>query len=178
MTLPVHIRPAKPSESGFISDAWLRSFRDFSGCEKEMYHEIYRPIIDGCIKHCTTMVIAHNSDPDQLYGFVNFICDEFGAVVNYLYVKATFRKMGFANFLLARTGCKPWSVATFTTPVARKCFEATEFVYAPTLCVYAAYGDHKHPVFRSCVNLASRLRTREKNSSNAQGLSGVDDVRG
>jgi GNAT superfamily N-acetyltransferase len=99
------IRRAEPhrvGEVGFITNAWLNSLQDSS-----MFWDVPRPVF---FKRChdtlaeilgrsAVLVVAAESDPDHIIGFICYEVFDNALVIHYVYIKQLFRKQGIAKEL-------------------------------------------------------------------------------
>lgn len=98
----IEIRPAKLADLDFIYATWLKSYRHASQFAKKItnavFFEMHHKVIDNFIARGGIVFIAHpKGEPDVILGY---ICTEPNfPVVQYIYVKKPFRKMGIGHAL-------------------------------------------------------------------------------
>lgn len=104
MSNDIEIREATINDLPFIYSTWLRSYRYASQFAKKLsnavFYEMHHKVIDGFIARGGKVSIAHPKDePGVILGY---ICVEPNQpLVQYVYVKKAFRKLGIAKSLLA-----------------------------------------------------------------------------
>ena len=94
------IRPAEPSDRGFICSTWLRDYGEHSAFARKIAQADYRLfhglVIDRILSRAHVAVACDVTDPSVLYGFIVW---EPG-VLQYAYVKRAFRRMGMFQALM------------------------------------------------------------------------------
>ena len=132
----IKLRKAHPEDASFIFNSWLKSFR-FSKFSKEISSTIYftnhHKVIEYLLKSKTTVIACNNEDPTQIFGYANAGLEEGVLVVNYIYVKESFRRLGLGKILLNAFEHSPEAASVFThkTSIADK--------------LAAKYNMHYHP---------------------------------
>jgi len=111
----IEIRPANLNDLPFIYATWLRSYRYASQFAKkisnEVFYDMHHRIVEGFIERGGLVSIAH--PPGEPYVILGYICVEHNQpLVQYVYVKKAFRKMGIAKALFE--GIKTPENALFT----------------------------------------------------------------
>jgi predicted N-acetyltransferase YhbS len=94
------IRPMRTDDEGFVFNSWLRSFRKSVDMESKAYYLFKHSVIERLLRDSRTLMAVACDDPDQIFGWVCFAPFEDEYVVHYLYVKATFRKLGIGRRLI------------------------------------------------------------------------------
>lgn len=98
----IEIRAATQTDLPFIYSTWLRSYRHASHFAKKISNEIFfdmhHRVIDGFIDRGGLVYVAHpKGEPEVILGY---ICVEPNQpMIQYVYVKKPFRKMGIAKAL-------------------------------------------------------------------------------
>lgn len=90
----------------FVLNSWLKSYR-WSDRDNENYYRETVPEIKKLIRGNRVVVAALAEEPDC---FVGWLCGQKG-ILNYVYVKSTFRRDGIARALIDRV-CGPYGVYT------------------------------------------------------------------
>lgn len=98
----IQIRTAMPDDLSFIYSTWLRSYRHASQFAKrmtnEIFYEMHHKVIDRFIERGGQIFIAHpKGDSETILGYL--CADTAMPVIQYVYVKKSFRKMGIATAL-------------------------------------------------------------------------------
>lgn len=133
----IEIRPAKLDDLSFIYSTWLRSYRHSSQFAKkltnEVYYEMHHKVIDGFILRGGIVLIAHaKGEPEVILGY---LCMEpNGSIIQYIYVKKAFRKMGIAKALFEYTKLPENTIFThWTTDTNWILKKLTHLIYNPYL---------------------------------------------
>ena len=94
------IRPMTTADEGFVYNSWLRSFRKSMEMDAKTYYFFQHRKIEKLLRDSRVLMAVHEDDPDQIFGWVCFAPFDEDYVVHYLYVKATFRKLGIGGRLM------------------------------------------------------------------------------
>lgn len=129
------IRTAKPEDLDFIYATWLKSYRHNSQFAKkltnEVFFEMHHKVIDAFIVRGGLVCVAHpKGEPDVILGY---ICTEPTLpLVQYIYVKKPFRKMGIAKALY-KTAQEPTMFTHWTSDTDWITKKLTNLIYNPYL---------------------------------------------
>lgn len=99
----IEIRPAVPADLNFIYATWLKSYRHASQFAKKISNDIFfdmhQKVIERFLSRLgATVLIAYpKGEPEVILGYIAYDTDQ--NVVQYIYVKRTFRKMGIGAAL-------------------------------------------------------------------------------
>lgn len=101
----VEYRVGTEADAPFIFSSWLRSFRQARSnhlVSPEVYFANQKAIVERILSatHLVVGVLANPDDREHIIGYVVAEWVPGGFVIHWLYVKATFRRMGFADVLL------------------------------------------------------------------------------
>lgn len=82
----------------FVTSYWVNYYRKNSSLGRSVPARIFlkehRRLIDKALKRCLTFMLVDPHDPDHLVGFINFYrASEFN-VLNFIFIKKSFRKHG------------------------------------------------------------------------------------
>lgn len=97
------VRPKTDNDMSFIYSSWLRSNRGSVMSTKipnnTYYHE-HKKVINFLLKEreISIDILCSKDDPDHILGFISYE----NGIIHFLYIKYSYRKMGFANFLLEK----------------------------------------------------------------------------
>lgn len=132
--MSIHVRPAKPTDTAFIMDAWKRSFEGAPAvrhADREHYRTEMERTIGRVCAGSTVLVACDSSDEDTLVGFASYSArpSHHGVALHYIYVKRDFRGMGIAKRLLRDV---PVTAYTFLTATARP---PREWAYTPRFTI-------------------------------------------
>jgi hypothetical protein len=98
------IRKGRKTDIPFISNSWVKSFRNGAfvrGIPNELYYRYHRRIVSELLQKSLVAVLCERQDEDQIVGYVVAERSEEGALlVHYVYVKHDFRKTGFAKSMI------------------------------------------------------------------------------
>lgn len=123
-SLPIVFRPASPEDFPFICKSWLKTHREsleVRGIGNTTYYNHFSPLINKllCKRTVNTIVVCSKSDPNQLYGFISYACEEGVTFIHFIYIKSTYRKLGLAKQLLRilfKEAESETLICTFATP--------------------------------------------------------------
>lgn len=94
------IRAMATGDVGLIFNSWLRSFRKSQDMEHKAYFLFQHRLIEEILRRSNVLLAVSEDDPDQIFGWVCFEDREEGFTIHYVYVKATFRKLGIGRALV------------------------------------------------------------------------------
>ena len=122
----------------FLFNSWLKSYRFSHFGEKitnTIYLEDHHKVIEAILDKSKVLVACSNDDSSHLYGYIVTGEEEGILVLNFIYVKHTFRNMGIGKTLLDAVGHSSdvASVYTHHTRIADKLASKYNFVYHPYL---------------------------------------------
>lgn len=104
--LPLKIRIARPNEKNFFTDCWIKNMRSkepYKFMDYKLLSREYFPIIQTLLDEGCTVVCTHEDEDDEIFSFVNFKPMPDFQVVNFVYTKKPYRKLGIAKYLLEKT---------------------------------------------------------------------------
>jgi hypothetical protein len=131
--LPILMRRARSGDIPFITNSWLKSFRDapyVTSCPNNVYFGSQHRLIEQLIPRSVVLVACNEDDPDQILGWIAAEVlalnaeDESqgkGLVIHYCYVKRTFRQVGLARRLWATLVTTEEPVVTMYTHRTMAC---------------------------------------------------------
>ncbi len=95
----IALRPMKIEDYNFISNSYLKSYRNAPGVsilDNPTYYSEFKRRLDYLLLTSECVVACHIDDPDQIFGY------RIGSVpvLHYVYVKYPFRRFGVAKALL------------------------------------------------------------------------------
>ena len=136
--LPIRFRQATVDDANFIFNSWLKSYRHshFSRMiSNTIYYTEQHKILEKLVKECKTVVACSEDDPNQLYGYINAGTIDGFLVINYIYVKHSFRNMGIGKALLDLFEHNPETAAVYTmhTRIADRLAPKYNMVFHPYL---------------------------------------------
>ena len=133
----IEVREAKLEDLPFIYSTWLRSYRHASQFAKkltnETFYEMHHKVIDAFIARGGLVFVAH--PPNEPGVILGYICVEPNQpLVQYIYVKKAFRRMGIAKKLYTERNMQNNVVFThWTTDTDWIIKKLTKFIYNPYL---------------------------------------------
>lgn len=101
--------PASSGMVGFITNTWLKSYRNSAfawGMNDDTYYKFHHDIIANLIVKGSCLVATLKHDPSHFLGYICYdVRTEIGTgkpmlVIHYIYVKRRFRDLGLASHLL------------------------------------------------------------------------------
>ena len=109
------IRNGCSTDVSFIFSTWLKSYL-FGGHPQpaeRIYYSHHHALLEAILQHPSTYlkVACDKKDHDLIFGYVVWTIPD---VVQFVYVKPSWRRLGIGNALLAETGITPRSAITFT----------------------------------------------------------------
>lgn len=112
------IRKAVDSDTTFIMDSWMRSYRKSPDCNlpDDLFFPAYRSIATLLLKTCNVDVLVTPDNQDAILGY----CVWQPGVVHWVYIKRDYRENGLALLLVKRAQTDNGLVLTMTTPLGRK----------------------------------------------------------
>ena len=120
--LPILYRPPTEGDLSFIVSSWLKSQRnsDFSNfISNQIYYRYNEHLIKKVIERSMISIICDPEDPNHVYGYAvyEFLGDIF--VLNFIYIKYTYRNMKLAYNLLKAISPKFGEEEAFITFIDR-----------------------------------------------------------
>lgn len=134
----IETRLANTDDMNFIYSTWLKSYRHSSNFAKklsnEVFYEWHHKVIDRFLDRGGSITIAHPiGEPSVILGY---LCAEKepAAIIQYIYVKKPFRKMGIAKTLHKQcTLAGPYSFSHWTLDTDWIIKKLTDLIYNPYL---------------------------------------------
>jgi len=109
----VHQRPIEPKDHSLIYNSLLRSFEAHGiasyRADKDSFFGCYKKEVEKFLNRCYGICAVNPGDHDQIYAYILFEHTNFfqgiyphrpAPILHYVYVKAAFRNMGFASWLI------------------------------------------------------------------------------
>ena len=122
--IPVVHRVVQPKDLNLIYSTWLRSYRQQPAARNMsndtfFYH--HKQIIEKILSKPNTVVtiICSHEDPDHIYGYSVVEKYNGAAIIHYVYVKHSYRKLGLAKDVLTQSIPNLGSTLTFVTHESR-----------------------------------------------------------
>lgn len=102
--LLVHQRPLEQADHGLIYNSLLKSYQQqgygVEGINKGIFFAHHKKQIEKLLEHCLGICAVNPGDHDQIYAYILFSKPVMTPILHYVYVKAPFRNMGFATWLI------------------------------------------------------------------------------
>lgn len=106
-SLPLQVRNLHDSDKSFIYSTWLKSYRS-SNFAKEMDNPIYflhhKQYIERVLEdeNSVFLIVCDVEDPEQIYSYICYrqLNPNSSIILDYIYTKYTYRKLGIASRLL------------------------------------------------------------------------------
>lgn len=103
---PLVIRPFRPDDEALVFASWLNSHapnRDMR-ISRDIYYQEQHALIRELMSTDTFLMAADREDPKLLFGWLAGDELPIGRVLDYVFVKPTYRRMGVARALLDEFG--------------------------------------------------------------------------
>jgi hypothetical protein len=104
LKLPIDFRSGTPEDIPFIFSSWLKSYRKGSWGEShpiaDRYFKLQHDVIEGIMRDCRVVVACDPEDHAHLFGYIVFRPHDGYSIIDWVYVKKPFRKLGIAATLL------------------------------------------------------------------------------
>ena len=100
------IRQARPDENNFFADSWIKNMRanePFKNMDFAILSKEYFPVIQTMLKEFDTFVATHEEEDNEILSFINFRLSDKFHMVNFIYTKKPYRKLGVARELIQKT---------------------------------------------------------------------------
>jgi GNAT superfamily N-acetyltransferase len=105
---PYVIRNLVPGDEPFVYASWLHSFEPFRDrrISRDIYYQEHHALIAGLLDKPSGLriVAASREEPKLLFGFLFGARLSVGTVLDYVFVKPIYRRMGIASALLRELG--------------------------------------------------------------------------
>ena len=116
--IPVLLRAYVPTDANFVFASWLNAFEPHRdpGVARDLYYQEQHVLIANLMAASTeTRLVAVAPDyPDQILGYLFGVILPVGKVIDWLYVKPIYRRLGVARALLTTFGDPREGVAAYT----------------------------------------------------------------
>lgn len=102
---PILLRRGCKKDIKFITNSWLKSFRDgltSRGIPNDIYYYNHHRIIEKLLSKCLNVVVCNSSNPDQILAYCVAEPTDKAMVFHYVYVKGPFRGLGLAKKLVTQ----------------------------------------------------------------------------
>jgi ribosomal protein S18 acetylase RimI-like enzyme len=99
--MKAQIRSYLPEDTNFLYNSWLKSFRESINCiENEIFFKNHTKLLDKILKVSEVFIACNPEDEDQIFGYV--VRQKLGeiSIIHYIYVKHTYRRLGFGNMMM------------------------------------------------------------------------------
>lgn len=101
--IPFLIRKALPNDVPFITNSWLKSYRDsreVQGIPNNQYFYHQHKLIEALVPRSIVIVAAMKSDPHIIMGWLCAEVADTALLLHYVYVKNDYRRMGIGSGML------------------------------------------------------------------------------
>jgi len=142
-TLPILLRNANKRDVPFITNSWLKSFREYGyfniSIGNRTYFMKHHMLLEELIPRSIMIMAVNEENPDQILGWVCAEVVNTALVIHYLYIKGPFRGFGIARALyekLVAVEEPPMIISTHLTRQGRSIAKEKKikgFVYDPYL---------------------------------------------
>lgn len=118
--LPYRARAIEPGDEKLIFATWLNSFEPYRDrrVPRDLYyaeqHALISKLLAESVKSGHGLVACTKDDPSMIVGWLS---GRPGGVLDYVFVKSIYRRMGVAKFLLDSFNVRPMAAFTHYTEV-------------------------------------------------------------
>lgn len=118
--LPIKLRPPSIQDKEFILNSWLKSNRNSdltNYINNNLYYNYYDKLVKNCLMRSQATIACNPEDENHVYGYLVYelLGDIF--IINYVYVKKTFRELGVAKQMLTAVYPEFGQVESFITHI-------------------------------------------------------------
>ena len=137
--LAIHVRLAGQDDIAFVSNSWLKSYRDadaVAGCPNRVYFPWQHRVLERLIPRAALLVACLDSDPSKIAGWCCYERQSGAIVLHYVYVKGKHRRLGLARQMIEMVRdaeAVPTVFFTHRTPVVDRLPLGPEWIYHPFL---------------------------------------------
>lgn len=146
--IDITMRPHKDEDKDFIFSSWLKSFVGLSlmtrGIPRKIAFNMQKKVVEACVDRASIIVATPNDDPDLILGYVVFERFKGEVICHYIYVKASYRRLGLAKTFLdiVRLGKAQPVITTHMTELGMN-LKRENLIYNPYLLMTGEYyGSH------------------------------------
>lgn len=119
-----------PTDKNFILSTWLKGYQGglkwFRKTPRKTFHDNYKKVIEALMQARTIKVACLKEDPDVIVGY----CVYRGDLVDWVYIKEDWRKIGIAKDLLPENFKAVSHLTNIAFEILRK---HPEIIYNPFL---------------------------------------------
>jgi len=101
--LPLKLRPALQTDRNFIKSCWIKSFMETPfgrSMKPSIYKKFQGNLVEDLLTRSITMILCNEEVEDEIYTFVCYRKPSGILIVDYIYTKQPYRKMGLAKLLI------------------------------------------------------------------------------
>jgi hypothetical protein len=100
--IPKILRPPKPSDLNFIYNSWLESYKESpdNPIKGNAYYSYQKMLIVSILRRAQVSILCNPDDLDQIFGWCVYEITEDCIIVHWLHIKYSFRKLGFARYII------------------------------------------------------------------------------
>lgn len=100
-SLPIALRPIREEDLPFVTDTWLRSYRETNfAVPHDQYMETQRRVIKLLLRSSRIAVACDPDDSDQIFGYAVWRPGPGRPLLHWAFVKQPFRRLGVFRRLL------------------------------------------------------------------------------
>lgn len=100
----ISLREYEETDIPFIFKSWLVNFRASNYLEDIIDHDIYfefhKRLVEKILSDSICLLAANPEDESQVFGYIAYRKIKGLNILHYIYVKAPYRRLGIAEFLL------------------------------------------------------------------------------
>ena len=129
------ITPMEKKDENFVISSWLKSMHEspqFSGCRNTVYYGL-SPKVENCLLENKVLVARSKDDYDQIVGWICYREHSGCLLVEWAYVKFSFRRVGVLKWLVktAQKDCAGSEILYTIKPTNSRVARALNAEYFP-----------------------------------------------
>ena len=101
--LPIKLRPALQTDRNFIKSCWMKSFMETPqgrSMKPSIYKKFQGKLVEDLLNKSIVMILCNEEVEDEIYTFISYRKPNGVMIIDYIYTKHPYRKMGLAKLLI------------------------------------------------------------------------------
>lgn len=96
------LRPPKKTDLPFIYNSWLESYKESpdNPIKGDAYYSYHKMLLISILERSIISILCNPEVEDQIFGYAIYELTEDSIVLHWLHVKHTYKRLGFARFIL------------------------------------------------------------------------------
>jgi hypothetical protein len=94
--------PPKKGDLSFIYNSWLESYKESpdNPIKGEAYYDYHKMLIISILERSYISILCDPTDQDTIFGYAVYEFKDDSIVLHWIQVKYTFKRLGFATFII------------------------------------------------------------------------------